>query len=311
MELDKDTFLKGICTGRALKAWRAGISGGALPTAIGADGTATGGSFDKGAFLSGLAVGRALHGWGLGKTVTPQGGEVADTGEILDSWEVIVANQGAPYAVGNWKWLDVGVVDGVDYGSTRMQKVYEGEDVSTSSWVAIDLLKRVRCLAPEELPYGGWADTELRAWLNSSLLAALPAVVQSGIATVTKYSYTADASWNMYDEETQDKLWIPSLQEIFGVQYEGGDPTLPNTETHCVQYAEIYYDAASRCKDVLTEQDDPDAIRRERISWWTRTRAARSSKWHEWNKVFCTLGSYEDDSVNAPQRFGIVLGFCL
>jgi hypothetical protein len=58
----------------------------------------------------------------------------------------------------------------------------------------------------------GWIDTELRSWLNSYVLAELPAELSEHIAVVRKRTHNFEGK----KFRTDDKLFIPSESELFG-----------------------------------------------------------------------------------------------
>ena len=60
---------------------------------------------------------------------------------------------------------------------------------------------------------GGWKDCARREWCNSTYFHALPAVWQSMVKTVEKYTSIGSGSSNT--ERTYDKIFLPSEIEIF------------------------------------------------------------------------------------------------
>ena len=64
---------------------------------------------------------------------------------------------------------------------------------------------------------GGWAECELRNWLNSDFINWLPDDLKSHIAKVGKQTNNAGLTGNKNSiTSTEDKLWLPSVHEICG-----------------------------------------------------------------------------------------------
>lgn len=67
---------------------------------------------------------------------------------------------------------------------------------------------------------GGWEKSEIRAYLNDTILPIVPENVREMIKTVTKYSISFDASGTkVSNKTTDDSLWIPSGREVCGSEY--------------------------------------------------------------------------------------------
>ena len=73
---------------------------------------------------------------------------------------------------------------------------------------------------------GGWASSELRAYLNNNILNLVPTNVRKGIKPVKKFTIYCDR-FGKYkaDGESSDYLWIPSSSELYGhTNYENKGP---------------------------------------------------------------------------------------
>lgn len=156
------------------------------------------------------------------------------TGEIEDSWEEIVSGNGASYPIGSWKTLNIGSIDGVNYGRVNMEKVYAGESGTTSTWLGKTVLYEPRVLDPgneTNAVIGGWAVSELRTWLNDVFFNSLPYELRNSIKAVNKYTSIYDANGDRdLNNLTQDKIWIPSYQELFNSIETSGVYYNPKTE---------------------------------------------------------------------------------
>ena len=192
------------------------------------------------------------------------------SGEILDDWETICADCGAHYPLGSYKTLvfDVPLAtfshsinhvyrasDGIYYDgcvaqsrngggnltigaknfAMHMVKVAEGEDGSTSTWIAdnvfeiwnnYDDMLYERFLLPDNTiseVRTGWADSIIRKWMNEHMITSMPAILQNTIKDVDK-TYKANNltphvslpygyGVQQLDKTCVDKIWIPSLKE--------------------------------------------------------------------------------------------------
>ena len=162
-------------------------------------------------------------------------GRPTETNEIIQSWETIIEaeDKGLSIPIGMFKYLHLGVVDGVNYGSIRMQKVYEGEGASTSTWVAMDLIPVQKAYSAE---FKEWHECDLRTFLNGEFFTnVMPQVLKDAIVPVTKFSW----GYSNIMVESLDKIWIPSYTELCTgtVISEIG-----------VSYSDIFVDNKSRIK---------------------------------------------------------------
>lgn len=203
------------------------------------------------------------------------------TDEIQDSWAEIVANKGAKYKIGDFKLLEF--VESSGCIPVFMEKVYEGEDGTTSTWVARNILANQK-MNDSNTSDGGWRKSKLRSWMNKDLASVLPQELRDGIKPVTKYSYAYDASQDHYysDDPTNDLLWVPSHMEIFGTSgYETLGPV---------------YAMSSKVKTFLSTGSS--------CHWWERSVSSSISF-----RYVHSSGS--ESGYSASVSYGVVLGFCL
>lgn len=140
--------------------------------------------------------------------------------EIEDSWDDIIACQGSIYPVGAYKTLQLNSMNAI-----RMQKVYVCEDVSTSTWLAMDMLSSVKTFNNNRhsdyingTGRAGWSGSDIRQWLNNTFLYNnIPENLRSAIVEVkkTSYEFSYDTA-SMYISSVKDKIWMPSFKEIMG-----------------------------------------------------------------------------------------------
>lgn len=173
--------------------------------------------------------------------------------EIADSWDEIIAackdgSYKSKYALGMYKSLDLGTEGVVNMRIHAMQKdfVSTGRRRVPITWIADQALATSHRMNPGIIrntntgtydegtgAMGGWNKSEMREYLNSTILPLVPENVRNGIKEARKITGSiisnADVSSKYVtaqNEETLDKLCIPSYQELFGNtthEYEGID----------------------------------------------------------------------------------------
>jgi len=78
------------------------------------------------------------------------------------------------------------------------------------TWLCKDIYDYRRMNATDSTN-GGWADTEIRSWLADTVFGYIPEEVRNNIVEVTKTSWDYNTSTEI---STNDKIWIPSSQEV-------------------------------------------------------------------------------------------------
>ena len=141
--------------------------------------------------------------------------------EIDDDWATICSTRGAAYEIGEYKTLSVGNINGYNYGNITFQKVAEGEDSTTSTWVS-------KSLHSVRTGYGNeatqWPDSSLRAFLNGKFINDLNdgntdcQLVAKMAVPVRKKTLSKFKNCSiLYSEmESIDTFWIPSAREMLG-----------------------------------------------------------------------------------------------
>ena len=220
-------------------------------------------------------------------TVPPKTFEVPsepETGEIRDSWDEIIAaiDDGTArqrYAVGAWKPLDLG-----EFGVINMQLAgfeldvrADGNGMAATTWIAIELLPEKHRMNPDSIGMAdGWEKSELRAYLQDTVMNAIPTNVRTRLVSVTKRQCT----FGGWEQRTEDQLWIPDIDEIFGEN-------------------STYYD--------LFQDDFIKRIKQSNGSaawWWLRSAT---------NYAFAHTVNYRGSNINdtVNNSGGVALGFCL
>lgn len=135
---------------------------------------------------------------------------------------------------------------------------------------------------------GGWRDSEMRLWLNETIIRMLPDELREMIVP-RRIVQTMDGE----RLESEDKLWLPSFTEMFGK--EGAEDWAP-ADTDETQL-ELFGTERSRVKE-----------RPGNGTWWYWLRSPRGS----YSASFCIVDSYGNaDCISAGVAYGVAFGFCL
>ena len=135
---------------------------------------------------------------------------------------------------------------------------------------------------------GGWRDSEMRLWLNETVIHMLPDELREMIVP-RLFVQTMDGE----RMESEDKLWLPSFTEMFGAkaaaEWAPGD--LGDEQF------ELFDSERSRVKEVTG-----------RGTWWYWLRSPCASN----SAYFCLVHSDGSaDGYSASYASGVAFGFCL
>lgn len=200
---------------------------------------------------------------------------------ISDSWSTIFANEDngtykTVYSLGDIKYM---YLNGTPM---PMQIVAFDEDTSKISWVCKSILD-THNMNPTGDTTGGWASSNMRAWLRETIYPMIDSTIRNRIVAVTKNYYDAKTSSRL---TISDTVWIPSEYEIFGTTSYENSGTL---------YTGVFTDATSRIKKY--------GLNGSANYWWLRSAISGTS-------FRCV---YDIGSANynyASNSYGVVLGFC-
>ena len=218
---------------------------------------------------------------------------LTDYSTIRDSWATIISKaQGGTaaqsYVVGDTKLLDLGT-EGEVYAQVAQV------DTNGITFVTKGFLKTGHRMNQADSSgaqgtgaNGGWEHSEMRTYLNDTVLALFPSELQSAIKTETKYSdYIVPGETTItHDQETQDKLWLLSAREVFGgTTYEQTGPI----------YSDLFPTQASRVKYNQSGSAN---------FWWLRSAYSAT--------FFRYIGNGGSVSyIAAASNGGVVLGFSI
>lgn len=200
---------------------------------------------------------------------------------ISDSWSTIFANEDngtykTVYSLGDIKYM---YLNGTPM---PMQIVAFDEDTSKISWVCKSILD-THNMNPTGDTTGGWASSNMRAWLRETIYPMIDSTIRNRIVAVTKNYYDAKTSSRL---TISDTVWIPSEYEIFGTTSYENSGTL---------YTGVFTDATSRIKKY--------GLNGSAGNWWLRSAGSGAN----FRCVGNDGSAYND---GADIAFGVVLGFC-
>lgn len=221
------------------------------------------------------------------------------------TWDDIVASTKdgtyKNFAIGATKKLDLG-----SEGVIKMQivgidkdELADGTGHVSLSFIGFELLKTLHRMNPAEVgmvgtgAIGGWGNCEMRTYLLSTIYSLIPESVRNEIKAVKKYTRILNnQKVEVNNVVTSDKLWIPSVREVYGPD--------AGAETEGCHYQEVFSDIGSRLKSVVGEESAE--------LWWLRTAQLRPSAYNRFNNVHTDGQFYNNGCTNT---FGIALGFCI
>ena len=214
---------------------------------------------------------------------TPKPTPRAQTGEISDSWEQIIAaiDDGSAqqrYAIGATKELKLSGIGTIhmQLAGFDLDERADGNGKAPTTWIAVELLPEKHLMNSESTSDGGWQDSDLRAYLHDTLLPTIPAAVQRRLMLVKKHQKDVTG----YYQITEDLVWIPDYDELFG-------------------NGALYYDLFRNSHEKLEKGRTGTPI-----YWWLRSAYC--------DGLFYTVHNVGNSGTGVEfDAYGVALGFCL
>jgi hypothetical protein len=133
-----------------------------------------------------------------------------------------------------------------------------GHDKSGKTYLVFeDCLKEEKCTNRENTNAGGWAATEIRKWLNSTLLALLPNELQAVIKPTKIVQILGGEHVEVEHVEVEDKVFLLSKTQVFGegswtmIEPEDTQLDIFSTEKsrvkECNDYGTYFYGLRTPC----------------------------------------------------------------
>lgn len=213
--------------------------------------------------------------------------------EITDSWDTIIANidngtYATKYKIGNYKPLDLGTE-----GTINMQIVAkDGDELASGgtaplTFLGMELLNTAHRMNATNTNMGGWPETELRSYLNTTIVSLVPSNVKSRIQKVNKNSKLYPSG----EIESDETIWIPSLREIVYTHF--------SKEQNGVTYKNLYLDNLS-CRKSLSNEATA-------YNYWTRSSDNSQNR----RFYFIDTKGAQLATLASNQNYYICIGFCL
>lgn len=155
---------------------------------------------------------------------------IEDYPEICDpyNWDVVaktIQNNTYKdvYKVGDIVPLDLGSIGTVNMQIAAFDTdlLADGSGTAAISWVAKELLPARRRMNPNGTDnqigtgtYGGWENSELRAYLMDTIQPQISTAAAESIVAVAKTQEAYDAAGAKFSQTTADEVWIPNEAEV-------------------------------------------------------------------------------------------------
>lgn len=214
---------------------------------------------------------------------------------ITDSWSQIATKCAngeyvTAYKVGDRKEI---TIDGTTYLMVLAAKdkdvlASDGTTTVPTTWLMSRVLYTTHSMNSVTNNTRSWAASEIRSWLASTVLPLLPQDVQSAIKEVRKYSGKYENSNVAKDDQTSDKLWIPSQRETYG---------------------DTIYETKGSRYDILNCTSSLNGLRKKFFNGYTQQWWMRSCGSTTQFRIVNTSGTYSNSSDSTLN--GVCLGFCI
>lgn len=135
---------------------------------------------------------------------------------------------------------------------------------------------------------GGWEKSEMRDYLRTTVLQAMPAEIQAAIKPVTKNQQSYNTAGTAVAQTTTETVWLPSYHEVFNGTLTGETATMP-------KYNVLFRDNASRIKYKVGASSA--------TYWWLRSA-------YNYGNIASVLSSGGYTSNYADHTYAVCPSFC-
>lgn len=212
---------------------------------------------------------------------------VTDFGTIKDSWDTIItklANGTADYVVGDTKIMDYdGTPVYMQLVALDTDDLADGSGKAKSTWISKSILELKKM---NESGKSDWANSDLRAYMRSTVINKIPSNVRNAIKEASK-TYRSATGETL---SIVDTVWVPSVREL-GVT----ESTYIKIESQGVIYSDVFTSDNKRIKFDSTNMAG---------SWWSR-----SVQHTDTFELIANSGGASWQSSTSTA--GLVLGFCI
>lgn len=135
---------------------------------------------------------------------------------------------------------------------------------------------------------GGWEKSEMRDYLRTTVLQAMPAEIQAAIKPVTKNQQSYNTAGTAVAQTTTETVWLPSYHEVFNGTLTGETATMP-------KYNVLFRDNASRIKYKVGASSA--------TYWWLRSAIT-------YGNIYSVSSNGGNPSSNANSTYAVCPSFC-
>ena len=196
-----------------------------------------------------------------------------------DSWSTIAANvrsgNTSKYNIGDTKEVDIGDLGKHKVRIANMSECTNGETSETACGFVlefVDILTEQQ-FNSTNIVTGGWKDSKMRTYVNNTLYNALPSDLKSVIATTNVISGHSSSS-SESNFETQDKLYILSLRELFS-DFIGDEALATDTAVNTTRTLDYYVKMGTTTGNHLATIKYYNSVA---ANWWLRVPIQISSQ---------------------------------
>lgn len=241
-----------------------------------------------------VATYRADNNWKNFAIISVDDYPSTDFSTISDSWAQIIAepDYATKYAIGDTKKLTINGNDiYMQLAAVNTDDLADESGKAKMTWIAKNVAETHRMNATA-VNTDGWADAEMRSWLNDTVLPTIDATVRNAMKPVTKTYYDKTSNSTL---STTDTLWIPSYREV------GLVTSYESCETSGHIYSGLFTStSATRIKynTALTALNT--------TAWWLRSAYSSDAV-----SFMFVASSGNRSSYNANNNYGVVFSFCI
>ena len=218
-----------------------------------------------------------------------------------DSWATIAANvksgNTSKYNVGDTKEVDLGELGKHTVRISNMSECTNGETSETACGFVVEFADIItkHNINSTITNIGGWKDSEIRRYINHDVFYSLPTDLQNVIVSTKVVSGHGNTSGET-NFETQDKLYLLSIEEIYNV--EASDTSLGTSKQ--LDYYKQLGVSETNYNDLIKQYNSNNT------GWWLRSAFNLDKKGFLYVSIFGTFSdSYADSIAGISPAFKI------
>ena len=218
-----------------------------------------------------------------------------------DSWSTIAANvrsgNTSKYNVGDTKEVDLGELGTHTVRISNMSECTNGETSETACGFVVEFADIItkHNINSTITNIGGWKDSEMRRYINHDVFYSLPTDLQNIIVSTKVVSGHGNTSGET-NFETQDKLYLLSIEEIYNA--EASDTSLGTSKQ--LDYYKQLGVSETNYNDLIKQYNSNNT------GWWLRSAFNLDKKGFLYVSIFGTFSdSYADSIAGISPAFKI------